>query len=121
MALKGDRYELETAVEFFMNEDSGAAERGGIVTLSTVGSGSALDQSKALVTYASAQSGVVPIGILLNDVVNIDQTRQHIRPANSRTYHRRRRSRRHLDLPDVDPLPVRSRCNCLGHAVDGQV
>tara|TARA_Y100001934_G_scaffold281134_1_gene389863 strand:+ start:798 stop:1313 length:516 start_codon:yes stop_codon:yes gene_type:complete len=75
MALKGDRYEFETTIDFFMNE---VAERGGVVTLSTAGSGAALDQSAALVTYAAAQSGQVPIGILLNDMVNIDQTRQHI-------------------------------------------
>ena len=75
MALKGDRHELQTDVSFFMNE---VAERGGIATLSTAGSGAALDQSAALVTYAAAQSGNVPIGLLLNDMVNIDQTRQHI-------------------------------------------
>ena len=75
MALKGDRYELETTIDFFLNE---VAERGGVATLSTAGSGAALDQSAALVTYAAQQSGVAPIGILLNDMVNIDQTRQHI-------------------------------------------
>jgi len=75
MALKGDRYEFETTTDFFLNE---VAARGGVVTLSTAGSGSALDQSAALVTYAAAQSGVTPIGLLLNDMVNIDQTRQHI-------------------------------------------
>ena len=75
MALKGDRYEFETTIDFFLNE---VAERGGVVTLSTAGSGAALDQSAALVTYAAAQSGLVPIGLLLNDMVNIDQTRQHI-------------------------------------------
>ena len=75
MALKGDRYEFETTIDFFLNE---VAERGGVVTISTAGSGAALDQSAALVTYAAAQSGLVPIGLLLNDMVNIDQTRQHI-------------------------------------------
>ena len=75
MALKGDRYELETTIDFFLNE---VAERGGVATLSTAGSGAALDQSAALVTYNATQSGQVPIGILLNDMVNIDQTRQHI-------------------------------------------
>jgi len=75
MALKGDRYEFETSTDFFLNE---VAERGGCVTLSTAGSGAALDQSAALVTYAAAQSGTTPVGILLNDMVNIDQTRQHI-------------------------------------------
>jgi len=76
MALKGDRYEGTTDVSFFMNDASAA--KGGIAVLSTVGSGVALDQSKALVTYAETASGNVPVGLLLNDMVNIDQTRQHI-------------------------------------------
>ena len=76
MALKGDRYEGMTDVSFFMNDTSAA--KGGIAVLSTGGSGVALDQSKALVTYAAAASGNVPVGLLLNDMVNIDQTRQHI-------------------------------------------
>ncbi len=76
MALKGDRYEGMTDVSFFMNDSSAA--KGGVVVLSTGGSGVALDQSKALVTYAAAASGNIPVGLLLNDMVNIDQTRQHI-------------------------------------------
>ena len=80
MALKGDRYELETTVDFFWKSDGDfiTAERGGIATVSTAGSGAALDQSAALVTYTAAQSGASPMGVLLNDVVNLDQTRQHI-------------------------------------------
>ena len=76
MALKGDRYEGVTDVSFFMNDTS--ANKGGIVCLSTGGSGVALDQSNALVTYEATASGNIPIGLLLNDMVNIDQTRQHI-------------------------------------------
>ncbi|SVD63282.1 uncharacterized protein METZ01_LOCUS416136, partial [marine metagenome] len=68
MALKGDRYELETDISWFMNETN---ERGGIATISTAGSGAALDQSAALVVYAAEASGAVPVGILLNDMVNI--------------------------------------------------
>lgn len=74
MALKGDRIELYTGIDCFMNE---VAERGGIACASTVGSGSALDQAAQLVTYASTSSGAVPVGLLLNDMVNIDLTRQH--------------------------------------------
>lgn len=75
MALKADRQEFLTDISFFMNE---VAERGGVVTASTLGSGGAMDQSQALVTYAATPNGRVPLGILLNDMVNIDQTRQHI-------------------------------------------
>ncbi len=75
MALKGDRYEGVTDISFFMNE---TATRGGVVCLSAGGSGAALDQGAALATYHATASGQMPLGILLNDVVNIDQTRQHI-------------------------------------------
>ena len=67
MALKGDRHEFETTIDFFCNDE--AAERGGIASFSTAGSGAALDQSAALVTYSATQSGVKPVGVLLNDMV----------------------------------------------------
>ena len=75
MALKGDRYEAITDISFNMNE---VAERGGVATISTAGSGAALDQSAALVTYAAVPSGAQPVGVLMCDMVNVDQTRQHI-------------------------------------------
>jgi len=75
MALKADRNELDTDISFFMNE---AATRGGVASISTAGSGAAMDQGQALVTYAANGSGKVPVGILLNDMVNIDLTRQHL-------------------------------------------
>ena len=76
MALKPDRIELLTNVSFFMNT---TAERGGIVGALTVGSGTvSMDNANATVGYAASSSGVRPIGLLLNDVVNLDLTRQHI-------------------------------------------
>ena len=75
MALKSDRNEVQTDISFFMNE---VATRGGVVSLSTGGSGAAMDQGSALVTYAVSGARVVPMGILLNDMVNLDLTRQHI-------------------------------------------
>ena len=75
MALKSDRNEVQTDISFFMNE---VATRGGVVSLSTGGSGAAMDQGSALVTYAGSGARVVPMGILLNDMVNLDLTRQHI-------------------------------------------
>ncbi len=75
MSLKGDRYEQYTDISYFMNE---VATRGGIVSLSTVGSGAALDQSAALVTYAAGSTGSKPAGMLMGDMVNYDLTRQHI-------------------------------------------
>tara|TARA_B100001939_G_C16941055_1_gene618305 strand:+ start:487 stop:960 length:474 start_codon:yes stop_codon:yes gene_type:complete len=75
MALKGDRHELDTDISFFMNE---TGNRGVVVSLSTGGSGAAMDSSVALCTIAAEASGAEPLGILLNDVVNIDLTRQHL-------------------------------------------
>ena len=75
MALKGDRYELQTDVSFFMNE---VAERGGVVVLNNTPSGAAMDASNNVVTYVADPTGKVPVGILLNDMVNLDLTRQHI-------------------------------------------
>jgi len=82
MALKSDRFEFQTDVSFFMNE---VAERGGvavhatgIVGASTSPSGASMDSSLNVVTYAANPSGLVPVGILLNDMVNLDLTRQHI-------------------------------------------
>ncbi len=75
MALKGARYEDVTDIAFFMNE---VASRGGIASVSTVGSGAAMDQAAALVTYGANSSGLVPRGMLLNDMVNLDLTRQHL-------------------------------------------
>ena len=75
MALKTDRSTLQTDISFFMNE---AATRGGVVSLSTGGSGAAMDQGAALVTYSAVPSGAVPVGLLVNDMVNIDLTLQHL-------------------------------------------
>lgn len=76
MALKSDRIEAYTDISFFCNDTT--AERGGVMVFSTLGSGVAMDDSAAVVTYSANQSGKVPAGLLLNDVVNLDLTRQHI-------------------------------------------
>ena len=78
MALKADRYEESTDISFFYNEDT--ATRGGVVILADQGlaSGAALDQGENLVKYGTATKNDVPVGILLNDVVNKDLTRTHL-------------------------------------------
>lgn len=73
MALQPNRYEAITDITFHMNA---TAERGGIACVYTAGSGAAMDQSAADVRYLATPSGYLPMGILLNDVVNIDLTRQ---------------------------------------------
>lgn len=74
MALKGDHEYFATEVGFFMNE---TGNRGCVVTISGGGSGAALDQALAVCTIPVNGSGV-PLGILLNDVVNLDLTRYHL-------------------------------------------
>jgi len=79
MALKADRYEESTDISFFYNE--GTATRGGVVVLDAANnnpSGAAMDQGANLVKYAAAAVTDVPVGILLNDVVNKDLTRTHL-------------------------------------------
>lgn len=75
MALLAHRKHVDSRIDFFMNE---TAERGGVVSFSTAGSGEANDQGGQLATYAASPSGKVPIGILMNDIVNLDLTRQHL-------------------------------------------
>jgi hypothetical protein len=75
MALKPDRIESQTDISFFMNA---VAERGGVVSVLTGGSGVAMDDGNAVVEYASTASGSLPVGLLLNDVQNYDLTKQHI-------------------------------------------
>ena len=76
MALKPDRVEHLTDLSYFMNS---AQERGGVVVHNTGGSGAAMDTDRATVAVPTAGvSGTNAAGLLLNDVVNLDLTRQHI-------------------------------------------
>lgn len=75
MALKPDRIEHLTDISFFMNS---VAERGGVACYTNGGVGAAMDDSDAVVGYISVGASGVPAGVLLNDVVNYDLTRQHI-------------------------------------------
>lgn len=72
--LRPNRIHVDSKIDFFMNE---VAERGGIVSFSTAGSGAAMDQAQQLCTYKASMSGVAPIGVLMCDVVNNDLTRIH--------------------------------------------
>lgn len=78
MALKPDRkYHIGTDIHYFMNE---VAERGIIVVHddSTTGVGAAMDDADAVVRVPTGSGDGEPAGLLLNDVVNLDLTRQHI-------------------------------------------
>ncbi len=76
MALKPDRsHEYGSDISFFSNNPS---ERGGVVSLITVGSGGAMDNALALVGYATLSSGKTPIGVQMNDMVSRDLTQQQL-------------------------------------------
>lgn len=76
MALMPDRSsEYGSDISFYMNS---VAERGGVVSIVTGGSGAAMDQAPAQVIYRSTSSGATPIGILMCDVVDVDLTRYHL-------------------------------------------
>lgn len=78
MALKGKREGANRAYHLpapFMNE---VAEPGGVVVMSTAASGSAFGDSAQVCTYAAAPSGKLVLGVLVDDVVDTDQTRFHL-------------------------------------------
>ena len=74
MALRPDRVEVVTDLSYFMNATS---ERGILVVHDGGGSGAAMDDSAATVKVPTAFTQQ-PAGVLLNDVVNLDLTRQHL-------------------------------------------
>ena len=80
MALRGDRnYNDQVDISFFKSD--AVAERGLILVhnKSVSGSGAAMDQAGQLVMTPTGNiSGEYVAGMLLNDVVNLDLTRQHI-------------------------------------------
>jgi len=74
MALKSDRYELQTDISFFYND--AATTRGCLVAHGgTAGTGAAMDQGANLCVKSTSAA---PLGILLNDVVDKDLTRTHL-------------------------------------------
>lgn len=72
MALKGDRQVDAVELGFYLNE---TASKGVILSYSTVGSGVAMDNVNNIATVVANASGARPIGMLLTEFVNIDQSR----------------------------------------------
>lgn len=82
MALKPDRsYDVPADISYFCSTTS---ERGKILVWDTSaggGSGAAMDNPNAKVKVLSTEgsaSGTLPVGVLMNDVVNKDLTQMHI-------------------------------------------
>lgn len=86
MALKPGRSFLADSIEYFMFS---TASRGGVVyaTTGTLGHpvGEALDSASRRCEQPATPSGRIPLGILMWDVVNIDQSRQMLNPYKSET------------------------------------
>lgn len=75
MALKPDRVCLDYALDYFLGEVS---ERGVVLSLLTGGSGVSNDNVNHQATVASAPSGVVALGFLLNDTKDVDLSKFHL-------------------------------------------
>jgi len=84
MALKPDRNHAEvTDIRQHWLSSQTSAEKGGCASLSTAGSGVALDNAANLVSYAASASGAVPMGILLQTVSPVlSATRDFINKSN---------------------------------------
>jgi hypothetical protein len=74
MALKGDRVVIETDITLTCPT---ATERGVVLCRKTAGSGVALGATAGAADLYTDPSGKVPVGMLLNDVVDVDETRYH--------------------------------------------
>lgn len=72
MAIKTDRQVDATEISYFFNNTS---EAGVVLSTITAGSGVALDSPKNEVGISAAASGAKPVGLLLNEFVNVDRTR----------------------------------------------
>ncbi len=87
MALKPDRSTEAVDVSYYINSITGPSttrmERGGILCADntlTPGSGGGMDSAGQAAQYAANPSGLQALGILMNDFVNIDQSRQILNP-----------------------------------------
>ena len=72
MALKMDRQVDAVELSYFCNE---VVERGNVLSVLTGGSGISMENPKSVATAAASSANARPIGILLNDVVDVDVTR----------------------------------------------
>jgi hypothetical protein len=84
MALKPDRNIVDDSVSYFIPAITYGGDRGGVVVATgATPSGAAMDQTVNGAWYAATASGKAPIGMLMNDVVDIDLTRQVLNPYKS--------------------------------------
>ena len=72
MSIKPTRQIDADEARYFLNE---ASEAGVVVSISTAGSGTSMDSAANLITVKGASSGALPVGMLVNEFVDIDETR----------------------------------------------
>ena len=75
MALSLYRVCLDYSIDYFLDE---VQERGKVLVLSTGGSGVSNDNVAHLATAAASPSGKVALGVLLNDMVDVDLSKYHL-------------------------------------------
>lgn len=75
MALKPDRKIVEEEINFSC---VAVTDRGYVLCHSTAGSGAVLGDTAGTVDKFASASGKIPVGILVQDVVSVDQTRYHL-------------------------------------------
>ena len=86
MALKPHFVTIHDDISYYVQTITGPSttrmERGGIlcVAAGTPGSGQALDSSNQVVQYVTDPSGYTAVGILMQDFVDIDLSRQMLNP-----------------------------------------
>lgn len=79
MALKPQRMVIEDDVSYFMNA---TGDRGIVVfaVTGTYATGAGMDNASRVAEIVTNPSGRLPVGMLLNNVVNIDLSRQILNP-----------------------------------------
>ena len=76
MALRPDRLVIEA--DAYSHKLNDVAAKGVVLCYATAGSGSVLGDTKGLAALKAAPSGFKVFGVLLNDFVDLDQTRYHL-------------------------------------------
>jgi len=76
MSLKPDRFTVEQEIGYFCND---IVNRGVVLVFGSSGSGVSLDQTQAIASLpGTGVIGLRPLGVLMNDMVNLDLTKFHM-------------------------------------------
>lgn len=80
MAIKNGPYRIVSEADMYFAAITFTGYKGGIVSLTSgsTPSGAAWDSNESQVAYHTGFSGVIPVGLLLNDVIGTDPTRHEL-------------------------------------------